>query len=196
VGATATLLAEDSPAPSRAEAAPRTKSNTVYVASARWVPVFWMFCFEADDLTDVDLDGEEVPTLTSPLGAVRERLAARDAVAREWFPGFTDLWGKWRQAVGGLGQRFLKLDSYALSCLGDHRDFAASLFMALDGAEPIGLDLDCLLELAFIEAYDVDKRSFRPSAGYEPEGCLVGYDDDVVIWDKARPPTRRRKRSG
>jgi len=105
----------------------------VYVASARWVPVFWTFCFEADDLTDVALDGEQVPTLTAPLSAVRERLATRDAVAREWFPGFAGLWGKWRQAIGGLGQQFLKLDSYALSCMGDHRDFAPGLFMALDG---------------------------------------------------------------
>ena len=97
------------------------------------MPVFWLFCFEAGDLTDVALDGEQVPTLTAPLSAVRERLATRDAVAREWFPGFAGLWGKWRQAIGGLGQQFLKLDSYVLSCMGDHRDFASGLFMALDG---------------------------------------------------------------
>jgi hypothetical protein len=196
VSATATLLAEDSPTPSRAESAPKAKYNTVYVASARWVPVFWMFCFEADDLTDVELDGEQVPTLTSPMRAVRERLAAREAVAREWFPGFVGLWVKWREAIGRLEQQYLKLDSYALSCMGDHRDFASGLFMALDGPDPHGLDLEYLLDLACIEGYDEAERSFRPPPGYEPEGCLAGYDDDVVIWDKACRPARKRRRSG
>ena len=194
MSATATLLAEDSPTPARAAAARGAKDNTVHVASARWVPVFWMFCFEADDLTDVELDGEQVPTLTSAVSAVRERLAARDAVAREWFPAFAGLWETWRRVVGGLGRQYLKLDSYALSCMGDHRDFASGLFMALDGPDPHGLDLEYLLDLACVQDYDETARSFRPPKGHEPEGCLVGYDDDVVIRHKARPAARKRRR--
>ena len=194
MSATATLLAEDSPA-LRGRRPPLGRSPTRCTSpSARWVPVFWMFCFEADDLTDVELDGEQVPTLASPLIAVGKRLAARDAVAREWFPGFAELWGRWRQAIGGLGQKDLKLDSYAVSCVGGPGTSHPPCSWRMDGPDPHGLDLEYLLDLAGVAEYDEEQRSFRPPAGYEPEGCLAGYADEVVIWHKASPPARKRRR--
>jgi len=136
----------------------RRRTKTVFFAGCAWqVPVFWLFCFDSEDLSDYECnDGSLIPTLVSHMDRVRARLAERDALARSLFPQYVSVWEKWRQAVEKIKRTFLKTSLCEIWCLyEDDTYFKNSLSAALDflrGEEPDGLE--DLVTLAGIMTYD------------------------------------------
>jgi hypothetical protein len=77
------------------------KTRTVYFAGCAWqVPVFWLFCYDFEDLTDYECDdGALVPTLVTPMERVRARLEERDEPVRSLFPQCIEADGTLKDAL-------------------------------------------------------------------------------------------------
>ena len=160
--------------------------RALFVASCRdAVPVFWLFCFDEGCLADVPVGGEVHTGLVSPLPEVGRRLAARDGLARSWFPAQAALWDRWCTLLGLLRRAYLKVDTVPLGA--DPEDLGADIVSALDWFEADGADafgLRALLGLAGgARVYDAGARSFRRSRAIRPEVVLVGGGDDFRLWE-------------
>jgi len=198
MSAVATLYAENTPTPPSPYPEPtskvlKAKSKTVFVASvANRIPVFWLFCFEEDNVVDVSFEGERFSTVVSDLASVRERLAARDSLAKQWFPEHARLWDRWREVIDSLHRKFLKVDAYPISdCYESDDEWGGSLVNVLDciaheNEYPFDA-LNMLLGMAGIGNYDPKTHSFRPARN-EPEWCLVGGNVEIEIWPGGGKP--------
>lgn len=175
----ACLFAEDTAAPYNPLAEKRDPlANTVQLAGAAYqIPAFWLFCFDNNDMVEVESEEGKIPSLVCAMSRVRFRLAERDRAASELFPGHTHAWQEFRKAVEAAGRKYLKIDAYEIWMLPeDPRDFVRSLKMALNWfASGDKTDLDALLSLAGIEGYDREAKTFTVFEGDDPERYLYGW---------------------
>jgi hypothetical protein len=177
----ACLFAEDTPAPYdplAEESEPG--ANTVQVAGAAYqLPPFWLACFDKGDIAVVESEEGDIPQLVSELDRVRSRLAEREAAVKELFPAHVAAWDKFRRAVEAAGRKFLKVDAYEIWMLSeDDGEFGRQLKKALNWFESRKqADLDALLALAGIEAYDSTTKTFS-AGGDDPERFLYGWLDE------------------
>jgi hypothetical protein len=156
------------------------KTRTVYFAGCAWqVPVFWLFCYDLEDLSDYQCDdGSLIPTLVTPLERVRARLAERDGLARSLFPQYVSVWEEWRQAVEKLKRHYLKADMCEIWCIDGGDILKDSLTAALSwlrtGKPKHGLD--DLLGVAGISTYDRKTHTFTYDEERAcPERYLYGW---------------------
>jgi hypothetical protein len=158
----AVLFAEDTPELDNEEC------DKFFVAGCAYqVPIFWLFCFDPDNLVEHRVENDEgdsdvVPDLVSDMVSVRRRLEERDELARSRFPEHTAIWEEWRQAVESVEQPYLKTDLGEIWCLYQgHDDLLAELTGALawlSGGPASGFD--DLLSLAGLGTYDRQTRAF------------------------------------
>jgi hypothetical protein len=178
------LFAEDTKAAYNPEAE-SPAGRPVFIAGAAYqIPAFWLFCFDADgDFAEVHTSAGLFLTVVAPMKAVRERLAARDPLARRLFPKHTEAWDLWRRVVAGVRRRYLKLDPYEIwqlfddetdvpynAVIGDAVDWVCGAAGLADPAAAIRKtddDLRSLLSLAgLLGRYDFRRRTvtFDPEA--------------------------------
>lgn len=150
------LLADDTPHPPRPGRDLPGDGPVTVAGCADRVPVFWLFCFGADDLSYYEGPEGPVPLLVAEMDKVRQRLAERDHLARDLFPAHTSLWERWGKAIESLDRHYLKADlSGAQVLYVDEDELACRISEALDWFE-LGNDSERahLLDLAGIEHYD------------------------------------------
>jgi hypothetical protein len=152
-------------------------ANTVQVAGAAYqIPAFWLACFDTADIAVVESEEGDIPQLVSELERVRFRLAEREAAVQELFPAHAAAWDEFRCAVEAAGRKYLKVDTYEIWMLEeDDGEFGRLLKKALSWFRSrTASDLDALLSLAGIEAYDSESKTF--SAGDDdPKRFLYGW---------------------
>jgi len=159
----ACLLADDTPHPPSPEHDDDPGREPLSVAGCAYqVPAFWLFCFDAHDLTHYEDAGGPVPTLIAEMDKVRQRLADRDRRARDLFPQHVAVWEEWCKAIDRVDRQYLKMDVIELQMLCDNEDdLACQLSEALDWFEfGNASELEHLLALAGISTYDAKTRSF------------------------------------
>jgi hypothetical protein len=175
----ACLLADDTPHPPSPEHDDEPETNRLFVAGCAYqVPVFWLFCFGAEDLTHYEDDEGPVPALIAEMDKVRQRLADRDQRARELFPEHVAIWERWCQAIDAIDRQYLKADVGEIQMLCDDEDeLACQLSEALDWFElENDLERDHLLALAGITTYDAKTRTFTfDEANQRAEKFLYGW---------------------
>lgn len=174
----ACLFAEDTPAPYDPFAEESDPgADTVQVAGAAYqVPAFWLACFDKADIAVVESEEGDIPQLVSELDRVRSRLAEREVVVKELFPAHAKAWEEFRRAVEAAGRKYLKVDAYEIWMLHEEDgEFGRLLKKALSwfGSRKKS-DLDALLSLAGIEAYDSKAKTFF-SGDDDPERFLYGW---------------------
>jgi hypothetical protein len=173
----ARLVAQDTLAP--LDPAAVLGANTVLVAAADYrIPVFWLFCYAGDNITRYRLRNNELIGLVSEMKEVKSRLAERDRLARETFPAYTDVWARWRETFASVECAFLGLDAHGIwDVYASNEAFARDLCAALRWFDSTaGEDLEVLLHLAGINAYDHAARTFTP----EENPILVGSDETAA----------------
>ena len=172
----ACLLADDTPHPPSPEYDDDPGRNPLFIAGCAFqVPAFWLFCFDAQDLTHYeDADGP-VPTLIAEMDKVRQRLADRDGKARDLFPQHVTVWEEWRKAIDLVDREYLKMDVVELQALCDNEDdLACQLSEALDWFEfGNASELEHLLALAGISTYDATTRTFTSDEKRAPPGKFL-----------------------
>jgi hypothetical protein len=175
----ACLIADDTPHPPAPELDDDPATNRLFVAGCSGrVPVFWLFCFDTHDLTHYQDDDGPVPALIAEMDKVRQRLADRDAKARELFPQYVAVWEQWRRVIDRIDRQYLKTDFVEVQMLYEDEDeLACQLSEALDWFE-LGSDSerDHLLTLAGITTYDPAARAFTFDEANEcAEKFLYGW---------------------
>ncbi len=173
----ACLFAEDTPTPYDPFAEEdKPGANMLIIAGAAYqVPVFWLACFDQDDIAVIESEEGDIPELVSEMAVVRSRLSEREAMVKDLFPGHAPAWDEFRQAIEGVGQKYLKVDAYEIWLLYEDDEFGHLLRKALNWFRSREeADLEALLSLAGIEAYNNKTKTF--SAGeYAPEAFLYGW---------------------
>ncbi|MGE3805017.1 MAG: hypothetical protein AB7K24_10130 [Gemmataceae bacterium] len=182
-------------APSLTETKGPHEPRMLIVAGCRdCIPAFWLFCFDEDCLADMKVEEVVHTALVSPLPDVRQRLAARDSLARSWFPGHVALWERWLSVMDLLNRPFLKIDASPLDR--DPVGLGGDIINALEWFESDGEDdfgLQTLLELAGgAQVYDLASQSFRRSRSTRPEVILVGGGHDFRLWEEPQPGPKKR----
>jgi len=127
----------------------------VLVAGCAWqVPVFWLFCYDPEDLTIAEAGDDEIPTLTAPIERVKARLAEREKRARRLFPEHADVWAEWVAAIRKVKRPYLKVEMSEIWCLSPDtwHDGVASALDWIAGRSADGLD--DVLGVAGISRYD------------------------------------------
>jgi hypothetical protein len=175
----ACLLADDDPHPPSPEHDDDPATNRLFVAGCSCqVPVFWLFCFGADDISHYEDEDGPVPVLIAEMDKVRQRLAERDAKARELFPQHVAVWERWCGVIDKVDRQYLKTDLVEVQMLHEDEDeLACQLSEALDWFELGGdAERDHLLALAGITTYDPAARKFTFDEANEcAEKFLYGW---------------------
>jgi hypothetical protein len=127
----------------------------VFVAGCAWqVPVFWLFCFDPEDLTLAEAGEDQIPTLTAPMQRVKARLAEREKRARSLFPELAGVWTEFVAAVTRVKRKYLKVEMGEIWCLSPDtwHDGLDNALAWIAGRSTAGLD--DLLGIAGIQRYD------------------------------------------